>query len=124
MSEWWSESEAWAFQLIGDKGQGGLREGGSSRSAAQERHQHQPRACHISQTPQLTTTCANHGRITVDPVPGDAGYGLGTSFITPRLRALLTWLGLEHRRLLLWRRDMQRCYGLLRRKVWKQVGHI
>ena len=31
--------------------------------------------------------------------------------------APLTCPGLERRRLLLWRRDMQRCHGLLRRKV-------
>jgi hypothetical protein len=63
-----------------------------------------------------------HGRTTVGTLSGHAGYGRGMSpyFAT---RALLTRPGYEHGRLLLWRRDMQRRYGLLRRKVRKQVGY-
>lgn len=90
-------------------------------AAGRERHRPQPRASvsRFSTTPHLVRDSRdhNHGRITIPSVYGDARHGHGMSGCVILDCALLTRPGLESRRLLLWRCDMQRRHGLLRRQV-------
>lgn len=117
-SGWESASEAWPFQLIGDKAAKALDLAEGAAMQARERHRPHPRA-----SPSFSTT--PHRRLSASqswapyylypfwPCPPWARY-VDTLH---RDCAPLTWPGLERCRLLLWRRDMQRRHGLLRREM-------